>query len=41
MEKLWNSNYIRAWSTNFMLNFSFMLLMPVLPLYLNEQLGAD
>ncbi len=40
-EKLWNTNYIRAWSTNFMLNFSFMLLMPVLPLYLKEQFSAD
>lgn len=40
-ERLWNANYLRAWSANFMLNFSFMLLMPVLPLYLKEAFGAD
>lgn len=40
-EKLWNSNYIKVWSSNFMLFFSFMLLTPLLPLYLNEQFGAD
>lgn len=40
-ERLWNTNYLRAWSANFMLNFSFMVLMPVLPLYLKEQFGTD
>lgn len=39
-EKLWNNNYLKAWSANFMLNFSFMLLTPLFPLYLSEQFGA-
>lgn len=37
---LWNANYLKAWSANFMLYFSFMLLAPLLPLYLNEAFGA-
>ncbi len=41
MEKLWNSNYIKAWSANFMLNFSFMILSPLLPIYLSDYLGAN
>lgn len=40
MERLWNSNYRKAWSANFMLYFSFMLLTPLLPLYLSEEFGA-
>ncbi|MBQ7182307.1 MAG: MFS transporter [Bacteroidaceae bacterium] len=39
--RLWNANYLRAWSANFMLNFSFMVLAPLLPLYLSEEFGAD
>ncbi len=41
LEKLWNGNYKRVWSANFMLFFSFMLLTPLLPLYLQEEFGAD
>ena len=41
MDRLWNSNYIKAWSANFMLYFSFMILTPLLPLYLGEELGAS
>lgn len=41
MEKLWNSNYTKVWTANFMLFFSFMLLMPLFPLYLSETFGAD
>ncbi len=41
MERLWNGNYKRVWSANFMLFFSFMLLTPLLPLYLSEEFGAD
>ena len=37
---LWNANYIKVWTANFMIFFSFMLIMPLLPLYLSEQLGA-
>ncbi len=39
-DKLWNANYIKVWTANFMLNFSFMLLTPLLPLYLSEHFGA-
>ena len=40
-EKLWNSNYLKVWCANFMIFFSFMLLTPLLPLYLSETFGAD
>ncbi len=40
-EILWNSNYVKAWVSNFMLYFSFMLLMPLLPIYLSETFAAD
>ncbi|MBR2195628.1 MAG: MFS transporter [Salinivirgaceae bacterium] len=39
--KLWNSNYIKIWCANFMIFFSFMLLAPLLPLYLSETYQAD
>lgn len=41
MERLWNSNYIKVWSANFMIFFSFMLITPLLPLYLSETYQAD
>lgn len=41
MEKLWNSNYVKVWSANFMIFFSFMLITPLLPLYLSETYQAD
>ena len=40
-EKLWNSNYIKVWCANFMIFFSFMLLTPLLPLYLSETFQTD
>ena len=40
-EKLWNSNYCRAMVGSFMLFFSFYLLTPLLPIYLDSQFGAD
>ena len=40
MEKLWNSNYLKVWGSNFMLHFSFTLIVPLLPLYLNQTYGA-
>lgn len=40
MEKLWNKNYTLAWTANFMLYFSFMLIVPILPLYLTDTYGA-
>ncbi len=41
MAKLWNSNYLKVWCANFMIFFSFMLLTPLLPLYLSDTFGAD
>ena len=38
---LWNRNYIKVWVANFMIFFSFMLLTPLLPLYLKDTFGAD
>lgn len=40
-DKLWNKQYLRAWSANFMLFFSFMLIAPLLPIYLKERFVAD
>ncbi len=40
LETLWNANYIKVWLANFALNFSFMILTPLLPLYLNDAFGA-
>lgn len=40
-EKLWNSNYLKVWVANFMIFFSFMLLTPLLPLYLKETFDAN
>lgn len=41
MEKLWNRNYLRAWGANFTLFFSFMLVVPLLPIYLQEEFSAS
>ena len=40
-EKLWNADYTKVWVANFMIFFSFMLLTPLLPIYLSEHFGAD
>lgn len=40
-EKLWNRNYLRTWGANFSLFFSFMLIVPLLPIYLQERFGAS
>ncbi len=40
-EKLWNANYIKVWTGNFLMYFAFMLLTPLLPLYLSDTYGAD
>lgn len=40
-ERLWNSNYIKVWISNFMIFFSFMLLTPLLPIYMAETFDAD
>lgn len=41
VEKLWNANYIKIWCANFMIFFSFMLLTPLLPIYLRDTFQAD
>ncbi len=40
-ERLWNANYTKVWTANFLLYFSFMLLAPLFPLYLSDTFGAD
>lgn len=40
MEQLWNRDYLRVCFANFMSNFSFMVLAPLLPLYLADTFGA-
>lgn len=40
-EKLWNAEYLKTWLANFSIYFSFMLVTPLLPLYLSETFGAD
>lgn len=39
-ETLWNSNYCKVMTGNFMLFFAFYVLTPLLPLYLSEHFGA-
>lgn len=41
MDRLWNSNYIKVWVANFMIFFSFMIILPLLPLYLSEVFMAN
>ena len=41
LEKLWNKEYCKAMLGNFMLFFSFYLLTPLLPIYLDAQFNAD
>jgi MFS family permease len=40
-ERLWNLNYTKVWLGNFMIFFSFMLLIPLLPIYLKERFDAS
>lgn len=40
-ERLWNRNYLKVWTANFMIYFSFMLLTPLLPLYLRDTYAAS
>jgi predicted MFS family arabinose efflux permease len=41
MEKLWNKNYVKVMTANFMLFFAFYVLTPLLPLYLSERFGTS
>lgn len=40
-EKLWNLNYWKVMMGNFLLYFSFYLLTPLLPIYLDDEFAAD
>lgn len=40
-ERLWNKEYLKVMTCNFLLFFAFYLLTPLLPLYLDEQFHAD
>jgi len=40
-EKLWNRNYCKTMVSNFMLFFSFYILTPLLPIYLDARFEAD
>ena len=40
-ERLWNPDYIKVMTCNFLLFFAFYLLTPLLPIYLDEQFDAD
>lgn len=39
--KLWNRNYLRVMTSNFLLFFAFYILTPLLPIYLDSQFSAD
>ena len=41
MERLWNSNFVKAMLGNFLLFFAFYLTMPLLPLYLKDAFDAN
>ena len=40
-ERLWNSNYLKVMTSNFLLFFAFYILTPLLPIYLDAQFKAD
>ncbi len=40
-ERLWNRNFVKVCIGNFLLYFSFYLIMPLLPLYLHDEFKAD
>ena len=40
-KKLWNDGYLKIWFGNFLIHFSFTLIVPLLPLYLSETFGAN
>lgn len=41
MEKLWNKEYIKVMSVNFLMYFAFYLLTPLLPIYLSERFTRE
>lgn len=41
LERLWNKEYIKVMIGNFFLFFSFYLITPILPIYLDSEFAAD
>ena len=41
MERLWNKNYNKVLAGNFLMFFSFQMLVPLLPIYLSDRFGAN
>lgn len=41
LERLWNKEYWKVMTSNFLLFFAFYLLTPLLPIYLDRQFNAD
>lgn len=39
-QKLWNTEYVKVMTANFMMYFAFYILTPLLPIYLSEKFGA-
>ena len=40
-ERLWNANFVKVFTGNFLLFFAFYVVLPVLPLYLRDTFDAD
>ena len=40
-ERLWNGNFVKLNVANFLLFFSFYILMPLLPIFMSERFMAD
>lgn len=40
-ETLWGGDYLKVWLSNFFLYFAFMLVTPLLPMFLRDTFGAD
>lgn len=41
LERLWNREYLKVMTCNFLLFFAFYLLTPLLPIYLDQQFDTD
>ncbi len=39
-ETLWSRSFVHAWISTFLMGFSFYMLIPILPFYLNQQFHA-
>lgn len=41
LERLWNKEYCKVMAANFLMFFSFYLITPILPIYLDSEFSAD